>query len=185
MGRKVLNEGDSHFDFDLFVIGTGSGGVRAARLSANFGAKVGICELSFHSISSDVIGEVNVLDKKIAYRCRVAFYIHGAVGSTQLSCFHMPSDSVCSEKTVKDARNYRWEVNDKVELNWKKLLWKKTDEIITLNGIYKYLLSNAVVKLSEGEGKIVGPNEVELTQPDGTKLNKTRTDCNWQQGPLS
>ncbi|GKV35268.1 hypothetical protein SLEP1_g43569 [Rubroshorea leprosula] len=58
MGRKVLNEGDSHYDFDLFVIGTGSGGVRAARLSANFGAKVGICELPFHPISSEVIGGV-------------------------------------------------------------------------------------------------------------------------------
>ncbi|GLT97810.1 hypothetical protein SLE2022_153570 [Rubroshorea leprosula] len=69
-----------------------------------------------------------------------------------------------------DARNCGWKVNEKVELNWKKLLQKKTDEIITLNGIYKCLLSNAGVKLSEGEGKVVGPNEVEVTQPDGTKL---------------
>ena len=34
------------FDFDLFVIGGGSGGVRTARWSANLGAKVGICEES-------------------------------------------------------------------------------------------------------------------------------------------
>jgi len=33
-------EEDAHFDFDLFVIGAGSGGVRAARFSANYGAKV-------------------------------------------------------------------------------------------------------------------------------------------------
>jgi glutathione reductase (NADPH) len=46
----------------------------------------------------------------------------------------------------------------------------QTDEIIRLNGIYKRLLSNAGVKLYEGEGKIVGPNEVEMTQLDGTKL---------------
>ena len=39
-----------------------------------------------------------------------------------------------------------------------------------LNGIYKRLLTNAGVKLYEGEGKIVGPNEVEVTQLDGTKL---------------
>ena len=47
--RKMLIDGednqttvniDTHFDFDLFVIGAGSGGVRAARFSANFGAKV-------------------------------------------------------------------------------------------------------------------------------------------------
>lgn len=46
----------------------------------------------------------------------------------------------------------------------------QTEEIVRLNGIYKRLLSNAGVKLFEGEGKVVGPNEVELTQLDGTKL---------------
>ncbi|XVF84659.1 hypothetical protein PTKIN_Ptkin17bG0055100 [Pterospermum kingtungense] len=40
-----------------------------------------------------------------------------------------------------------------------------------LNGIYKRLLSNAGVKLFEGKGKIVGPNEVEVTQLDGTKMS--------------
>jgi len=47
----------------------------------------------------------------------------------------------------------------------------QTDEINRLNGIYKRLLSNAGAKLFEGEGKIVGPNEVEVTQLDGTKLS--------------
>lgn len=36
-------EEETHYDFDLFVIGAGSGGVRAARFSANYGAKVEIC----------------------------------------------------------------------------------------------------------------------------------------------
>ncbi|XP_039010148.1 glutathione reductase, cytosolic-like [Hibiscus syriacus] len=66
MTRKMLvdeemdqtNQEEAHYDFDLFVIGAGSGGVRAARFSANFGAKVGICELPFHPISSEVIGGV-------------------------------------------------------------------------------------------------------------------------------
>lgn len=47
MARKMLIDGElnkpseeAHYDFDLFVIGAGSGGVRAARFSANFGAKV-------------------------------------------------------------------------------------------------------------------------------------------------
>lgn len=46
----------------------------------------------------------------------------------------------------------------------------QTDEIVRLNGIYKRLLSNAGVKMYEGEGKIVGPHEVEVTQLDGTKI---------------
>ena len=48
MARKILNDGEltqtneeeTHYDFDLFVIGAGSGGVRASRFSANYGAKV-------------------------------------------------------------------------------------------------------------------------------------------------
>lgn len=48
MARKMLidgelgkpNDEETHYDFDLFVIGAGSGGVRAARFSAQFGAKV-------------------------------------------------------------------------------------------------------------------------------------------------
>ncbi|GAV66157.1 Pyr_redox_dim domain-containing protein/Pyr_redox_2 domain-containing protein [Cephalotus follicularis] len=162
MARKMFidgalgnsNEEETHYDFDLFVIGAGSGGVRAARFSANFGAKVGICELPFHPISSEVIGGVGgtcvirgCVPKKIL--------VYGSVFGGELE----------------DARNYGWEVSEKVDFNWKKLLQKKTDEIIRLNGIYKRLLSNAGVKLYEGEGKIVGPNEVEVTQLDGTKLS--------------
>ncbi len=53
------------------------------------------------------------------------------------------------------------------------LLNLQTEEIIRLNGIYKRLLTNSGVKMYEGEGKIVGPNEVEVTQLDGTKLSYT------------
>ncbi|KAK9930829.1 hypothetical protein M0R45_018137 [Rubus argutus] len=162
MARKMLvdgelskpNEEEAHYDFDLFVIGAGSGGVRAARFSANFGAKVAICELPFHPISSEVIGGVGgtcvirgCVPKKIL--------VYGASFGGE----------------IEDAKNYGWEVNEKVDFNWKKLLQKKTDEIVRLNGIYKRLLSNAGVKLFEGEGKLVGPNEVEVTQLDGTKLS--------------
>ncbi|KAK9287758.1 hypothetical protein L1049_016198 [Liquidambar formosana] len=161
MARKMLidgevnqsNEEETHYDFDLFVIGAGSGGVRAGRFAANFGAKVGMCELPFHPISSEVVGGVGgtcvirgCVPKKIL--------VYGA--------------SFRGE--IEDARSYGWELNEKVEFNWKKLLHKKTEEITRLNGIYKRMLSNAGVKMFEGEGKIVGPNEVEVTQLDGTKL---------------
>lgn len=45
----------------------------------------------------------------------------------------------------------------------------QTEEILRLNGIYKRLLSN--VKLFEGEGRVIGPNEVEVIQLDGTKIS--------------
>lgn len=47
-----------HYDFDLFTIGAGSGGVRASRFAANFGAKVAVCELPFATISSETTGGV-------------------------------------------------------------------------------------------------------------------------------
>jgi len=49
----------------------------------------------------------------------------------------------------------------------------QTDEILRLNNIYKRLLANAAVKLYEGEGRVVGPNEVEVRQIDGTKISYT------------
>jgi len=47
-----------HYDFDLFTIGAGSGGVRASRFASNFGANAAICELPFSTISSDTTGGV-------------------------------------------------------------------------------------------------------------------------------
>ncbi|KAK4388029.1 Glutathione reductase, cytosolic [Sesamum angolense] len=197
MARKMLidgelnkpNEDETHYDFDLFVIGAGSGGVRASRFSAQYGAKVGICELPFHPISSEVVGGVGgtcvirgCVPKKIL--------VYGASFGPELE----------------DARNYGWELNEKIDFNWKKLLQKKESllsngkqgfqkqrvltqkmvllskakasdtkdmdrEIVRLNGIYKRLLANAGVKLFEGEGRVVGPNEVEVIQLDGTKIS--------------
>lgn len=46
------------FDFDLFTIGAGSGGVRASRFAAGYGASVAICELPFATISSELAGGV-------------------------------------------------------------------------------------------------------------------------------
>lgn len=46
------------YDFDLFTIGAGSGGVRASRFAANLGASVAICELPFATVSSDSTGGV-------------------------------------------------------------------------------------------------------------------------------
>nr|GLL43774.1 glutathione reductase [Ipomoea trifida] len=160
MARKMLNDGEmnkpseeeEHYDFDLFVIGAGSGGVRAARFSAQYGAKVAVCELPFHPISSEVSGGVGgtcvirgCVPKKIL--------VYGANFGPELE----------------DARNYGWEVNERPNFNWKTLLHKKTEEIVRLNGIYKRLLSN--VKLFEGEGRVIGPNEVEVIQLDGTKIS--------------
>ncbi|KAF3453793.1 hypothetical protein FNV43_RR04234 [Rhamnella rubrinervis] len=61
-----------HYDFDLFTIGAGSGGVRAFRFAANFGASVAICELPFSTISSETTSGIGrtmvVLDDRPSAR---------------------------------------------------------------------------------------------------------------------
>jgi glutathione reductase (NADPH) len=150
MARKMLRDGElEEYDFDLFVIGAGSGGVRASRTSAGFGAKVAICELPFHPISSEVIGGVGG-----------TCVIRGCVPKKILvygSAFR---------GEFEDARNFGWELDEDIKFNWKKLLNNKTQEIQRLNGIYKRLLTNSSVTMIEGEGKVAGPHEVEVTQPD-------------------
>ncbi|KAF6140173.1 hypothetical protein GIB67_028979 [Kingdonia uniflora] len=152
VGVKV-EENSIEYDYDLFVIGAGSGGVRASRTSAGLGAKVAICELPFHPISSETIGGVGG-----------TCVIRGCVPKKIL----VYAASFAGE--FQDARNFGWELSEKVDFNWKKLLHNKTQEIERLNGIYKRMLANSGVKVFEGEGKVIGPNEVELTQLDGTKL---------------
>ncbi|KAM3389054.1 hypothetical protein ACQJBY_011287 [Aegilops geniculata] len=65
MARKMLKDGEApavtdggeeSYDYDLFVIGAGSGVVRGSRTAAGFRAKVAICELPFHPIRSDWLG---------------------------------------------------------------------------------------------------------------------------------
>lgn len=51
-------DSERHYDFDLFTIGAGSGGVRASRISTSFGASAAVCELPFSTISSDTAGGV-------------------------------------------------------------------------------------------------------------------------------
>ncbi|KAF3341137.1 glutathione reductase, cytosolic [Carex littledalei] len=152
MARKMLRDGEKEeYDFDLFVIGAGSGGVRASRTSAGFGAKVAICELPFHPISSEVVGGVGG-----------TCVIRGCVPKKILvygSAFR---------GEFEDARNFGWELDEDIKFNWKKLLHNKTQEIQRLNGIYKRLLTNSSVTMIEGEGKVAGPHEVEVMQPDGS-----------------
>ncbi|THU66653.1 hypothetical protein C4D60_Mb05t16420 [Musa balbisiana] len=159
MARKLLIDGElrqtatdeKQYDFDLFVIGAGSGGVRASRTSAAFGAKVAICELPFHPVSSEVIGGVGG-----------TCVIRGCVPKKILVY------AAQFRGEFEDSRNFGWELSDEIGFNWKKLLHNKTQEIIRLNGIYKRLLSNAGVTMFEGEGKLIDAHLVEVTQPDGT-----------------
>ncbi|MEM7043662.1 MAG: glutathione-disulfide reductase [Pseudomonadota bacterium] len=121
-------------DFDLFVIGGGSGGVACARRAASYGARVGLCE-----------------DSRLGGTC----VIRGCVPKKL-----MRYGAHFSEH-FKAARAYGWEVGDP-RLDWKHLITARNTEIARLNGIYRSMLEKAGVQVIEGRGKVTGPNSAEI-----------------------
>ncbi|MYH69937.1 MAG: glutathione-disulfide reductase [Gammaproteobacteria bacterium] len=124
----------SEYDYDLFVIGAGSGGVRAARMSGGFGAKVAIAEDRY---LGGTCVNVGCIPKKL--------FVYAA---------HYAED-------FNDAAGYGWQVSEPV-FDWSVLLNNKNTEIKRLNGIYKNLLKRNNVVLYNGRAVIEGPNTVRV-----------------------
>lgn len=122
----------SNFDFDLFVIGAGSGGVRAARTAAGKGKKVAVAEGRFLGGTCVNIGCV---PKKL--------FSYG-------SHFHEEFDQ---------AAGFGWTTGE-AAFDWPTLRDNKTKEIERLNGIYHNLLLNSGVELIEGFAVISAEHEV-------------------------
>src|SRR6185295_12360626 len=115
------------YDYDLFVIGAGSGGVRAARVSAGYGTRVAIAE-----------------ESRVGGTC----VIRGCVPKKLLvyaSHFH---------EDFEDAAGYGWTV-EKPRFDWATLIANKDKEIDRLNAAYKKTLSNAGAELIEARAEIV------------------------------
>jgi glutathione reductase (NADPH) len=124
----------SRYDYDLFVIGGGSGGVRAARVAAGHGAKVAVAE-----------------ESRLGGTC----VIRGCVPKKLLSyAAHFHED-------FEDARNYGWTVGG-VSFDWATLIANKDKEIDRLNGIYKKLLIGSKVDLLEARAGLADPHTVEV-----------------------
>jgi len=122
------------YDYDLFVIGAGSGGVRAARVAAGYGAKVAIAE-----------------ESRVGGTC----VIRGCVPKKLLSyAAHFHED-------FEDARNYGWTVGD-TRFDWPTLIANKDKEIDRLNGIYKKLLADSKVTLLESRAVLRDPHTVDV-----------------------
>ena len=124
----------SDYDFDLFVIGAGSGGVRAARIAAGHGARVGICE-----------------DSRVGGTC----VIRGCVPKKLLVyASHFAED-------FEDAAGYGWTVGES-RFSWPDLIRAKDKEIDRLNGVYLDLLENSGVTLFNGRGSLAGGHEIRV-----------------------
>ena len=123
------------FDYDLFVIGGGSGGVRAARVAAATGAKVALAE---------------------EYRMGGTCVIRGCVPK-KLMVFA----SGYSEM-FEDARAYGWDVNEGL-FDWGKFSTKLNAELDRLEGVYRRLLDGSDVEIVDARAKVKDPHTVTLS----------------------
>lgn len=120
------------FDYDLFVIGAGSGGVRAARMAAGFGARVAIAEDRY---MGGTCVNVGCVPKKL--------YVYASEFS----------------KSFSDARNFGWR-SQLPEFDWATLRDNKKLEIARLNAIYNRLLEGVNAEIIDGRARIVDPHTV-------------------------
>ncbi len=128
----MINKTINVKNYDLIVIGAGSGGVRAARIAANYGAKVAIIE-------SVRVGGTCVLRGCVPKK----LLVYGS---------HISHD-------IEDAAGFGWEI-ESIKHDWSKLIKSKDNELDRLHNIYLNFLSK--VDIINGFGKIVGNNEVEV-----------------------
>ena len=122
------------YDFDLFVIGAGSGGVRAARFAAGYGARVAVAESRY---LGGTCVNVGCVPKKLL--------VYGA---------HYAED-------LDQAQGYGWTI-DGATFDWKTLIANKDREIERLNGIYRNLLIDSGVTLMQAHARLVDPHTVEV-----------------------
>lgn len=145
---------EREYDYDLFTIGGGSGGVRGSRWAASqYGAKVGLAELPFAIVSSK--------------------YKEGGLGGTCVIRGCVPKKLLIYgshfHEDIADAAGYGWSLpaGTVPTLDWEALCRAKDAEVTRLNGIYKRLLSGANVDHFEGYARIVDAHTVEV---DGKRM---------------
>lgn len=128
----------SAFDFDLFVIGGGSGGVRAARMAAQRGARVGLAE----ALGTDGLGgtcvNVGCIPKKL--------YSYAAHYS----------------EAFEESAGFGWEISEAPTFNWSTLKANRAKEISRLNGVYGNLLRGSGVTVFNAFARLTGPHGVSL-----------------------
>lgn len=122
----------SNYDFDLFVIGAGSGGTRASRIAAQYGARVAVAEERY---LGGTCVNVGCIPKKL--------FVYAA---------HFSED-------FEDAAAYGWTVGGR-RFDWRTLIRNKDAEIARLNGVYERLITNAGAEIIDGRATLVDRHTV-------------------------
>ncbi|MFQ5783507.1 MAG: glutathione-disulfide reductase [Alphaproteobacteria bacterium] len=126
--------GKAVYDFDFFVIGGGSGGVRAARIAANHGARVAVAEERY--LGGTCVNVGCVPKKLLVYAAHFA-------------------------EDFEDAAGFGWEVGER-RFDWARLIANKDAEIARLNGIYRRMLEGSGVEIIEGHARLADRHTVTI-----------------------
>src|SRR5271157_1709596 len=122
------------YELDLFVIGAGSGGVRASRIAAGHGAKVAVAEERY---LGGTCVNVGCIPKKLL------------VYASEFS------------EDFEDSAGFGWSIGER-HFDWNKLIANKNVEIARLNGVHENLLINAGVKILRNHARIVDAHTIEV-----------------------
>ena len=120
--------------FDFFVIGAGSGGVRAARMAAQRGVRVAVAETA--ALGGTCVN-LGCIPKKLY------------------------SNAAHYAEAFEEARGYGWQVTEP-KLDWALLKANRAAEISRLNGIYERLLLDSGVTILRGRARLAGAHHVEV-----------------------
>ncbi|MEE9413591.1 MAG: glutathione-disulfide reductase, partial [Methylococcales bacterium] len=145
----------SQYDYDLFVIGAGSGGVRAARMSSSFGAKVAIVEERY---LGGTCVNVGCVPKKL--------FVYASQFSSDF----------------KSSAGYGWSVNAP-SFAWNHLIAQKNQEIERLNTVYENLLTTAGVTLIDGRATIVDEHTIRVADQRFTAKHILVATGGWPSVP--
>jgi glutathione reductase (NADPH) len=144
-----------NYDFDLFVIGAGSGGVRAARFAAGFGAKVAVAESRY---LGGTCVNVGCVPKKL-----LVYSAHFADQFAQ-------------------AKGFGWALQE-ANFDWPTLIANKNREISRLNGIYRNLLISSGVTLLESHARLLDAQHVEVDGKTYSAKSILLATGGWPQKP--
>jgi glutathione reductase (NADPH) len=143
------------YDFDMFTIGAGSGGVASSRRAGAYGARVAICE-----------------ELRVGGTC----VLRGCVPKKLLVYGAQFADAFA------DAEGFGWTVPP-ADFDWPKLIAAKDKEIGRLSQIYINMLNNAKVEIIEGRGIVVDPHTVEINGKRYTAENILVAAGGWPETP--
>lgn len=124
----------SSYDYDFFVLGAGSGGVRAGRMAAAYGAKTAVVEERY--LGGTCVNVGCIPKKLLVYAAE--FRDH-----------------------FEDAAGFGWTVGERT-VDWRTLIANKDQEIDRLNGIYKNLLENAGARIINGTARFVDAHTLDV-----------------------